>query len=39
MMNILDFLFDALSIFHLFGKGKEKKHNEKEAREHFKSLK
>lgn len=39
MLNFLDFLFDFLSIFHLFGNGKEKNNTDKEAREHFKNLK
>lgn len=38
-MNFLDFLFDFLSIFHLFGNGKREKYADKEAQEHFKSLK
>ena len=38
-MNFLDFLFNALSIFHLFGNGKDKNNTDKEAQEHFKSLK
>ena len=39
MMNFLDFLFDFFSNFHLFGNGKVKNNTDKEAQEHFKSLK
>lgn len=38
-MDFLDFLFDALSVFDLFGNGKQKNNTDKEAREHFKNLK